>query len=1543
MTEETQEISKPDEKETVKKPRQTLPRRLFKYFYRTVLLIIIFFIVISVAFVLLSQTKGFRQWLSGIALNIANNELVGKVYFSDLRINPFKGAIEIDDVVLTAANDTLLKCPQILVDLDIEKLFNSHVFVKRLTFDSPRIKLIRNGKDSSWNFEHIVKPSPDTSVSTADWKIDLREFNLKNSTVVVIDRTKPYTPTSNVAYNNLYLKDMNLKLSAFIRPKKKQFQANIVSLKFKEINSGFELKDFSFHASIDTTNAEVESLRIITSKTDLSLKAKMSAINFFGDSLSKPLFSSPLELSLDAEPICAEDLMRFLPISLKFGGNPKLKAKFSGNLNNIKIENLRLETGNSVLSLTGGLRHLSTPSKLIYKAKIENSTVHYNDLSEILPDLNLSAISEIRKSKIESIDVSGGTDSLYSKIDVNTDGGNLKGWASLGFQQDLSYKGNFELVNVNLSKILKRDDFVSSITGNFDFNGAGTDLNKMTTTLRAKIKDSKFMNYYIRNFSLSASVADKGIIRIDTFFVKFPAVSDTNYSTLPETDFSRFSLKGFLNLQNMKKPVYDINTKFKSLNLASLLKNKYAPEYLNGAISLNGEGFAIDSIVASMKAKIDDCVFEDRALNPFTLTVDIEKQAGERRSFLVNSEFLSFGVTGKYNFSDLSNVLKTQAQYFDEYIQERVLAMTPRIKKDDTQQNKKIFKKTGLFAPVNLNVHADVKDLSLLSVFIKGNRIHSVGTIDLSLDVSKTESRLKIDSINISNFEFDSPKAEISARPFKISGTLDMVVIDSLPSLKNFNLNFTSESDIYINKMLIEKTSIKTSLENNTALLNVKTILNKNLGFFINGKINFEPNGYTVLLDSAVVSVNDSLKWTNKGVVNIGINPEEININSLSLKRNTFEFLDVTGKYKGDRLEDINFKLRNFNLPDLALFVSKTDQKNLETLKGKIDSINVSINGKLLTPEITATMDISNINFSGSYIGELKGQLFHKDSNVTGKIEIINRKILKDGKVLNVTIGALPLNLALGGVKDRFHSASPVDIITEAVKFPLELLSPFVPAIDNLRGNANASLSINGYMPDKIKYTGKVNIIASIFKLQATNLEYLASGQLDISTDQIIINNIELKNTIEEYKDGKAVINGTINLKDLTPEYIDINFTSDKLKVLSPSSAKSMPNLFGDFIVSTGRRPIRFYGTLSEPYLSGDINVLWAELKMPGSEGSQLHKSTFIYQMKGNKIVIKAIEDSTVKTNGNNNHVKTNSKNSFSDLMDYDLNIRIVGTFLVTMDMPFLGQLNAGISLQDNTQPLRYVMKRGSGEPNVTGDIIVKEGSTLKFIKLFNTSGNINFPTGSISNPGLDLQADYSGQTVLETETRNYTVKLKITGTKNKPNVKFSYKINEEEATGDTSKIRENALMLLLFGKTKDDMAGGGGKFSLNMKDVGNTAYSTASAFASSALTDVLQGTGYIQSADIILGNDNSKSTLEGATVRLSGQIPMFKNAKWKVGGTVADITSNNEISIEYPLPLASDSKLFNNFVVQISRALNVSTSKNQKAWELKVKLGGSW
>ncbi|MBK9246600.1 MAG: translocation/assembly module TamB domain-containing protein [Ignavibacteria bacterium] len=419
-------------------------------------------------------------------------------------------------------------------------------------------------------------------------------------------------------------------------------------------------------------------------------------------------------------------------------------------------------------------------------------------------------------------------------------------------------------------------------------------------------------------------------------------------------------------------------------------------------------------------------------------------------------------------------------------------------------------------------------------------------------------------------------------------------------------------------------------------------------------------------------------------------------------------------------------------------------------------------------------------------------------------------------------------------------------------------------------------------------------------------------------------------------------------LKDFNIDSLDIYIRSRKILLLSSASAATSPTLYGKFVISTGREPLHFFGTLQKPFLRGDVNIEDASLTFPPDKQLKVSASTFRYSVDSTKgrmtilITKDTISDSipivphssalssTIETEKEKADKKRRGP-GLNELIDYDVFVKIPGNFNLKMILGQFDQLEANIGPKDRTIPLHFVQPPLS-KPKLYGDIIIKEGSKYKFFKVFDASGSLQFNTGAIDNPQLNIFAKYKGQRDKDNRRQDYVVNLSISGSKNLPILGISYQIDGMDAAGDSAKVRSDAILMLLLGKTQDELrpgSGVGGQLNLT-----NELSSGASGVVSSQLSSLIQGTGVFTDAQIdFVGGVQD---LSQARLNISGQL--FGNVSWRIGGTLGDVTANSQFSVDIPLNILGDYELLNNFILQLTKTINANatTNRQQKDWEIK-------
>ncbi len=135
--------------------------------------------------------------------------------------------------------------------------------------------------------------------------------------------------------------------------------------------------------------------------------------------------------------------------------------------------------------------------------------------------------------------------------------------------------------------------------------------------------------------------------------------------------------------------------------------------------------------------------------------------------------------------------------------------------------------------------------------------------------------------------------------------------------------------------------------------------------------------------------------------------------------------------------------------------------------------------------------------------------------------------------------------------------------------------------------------------------------------------------------------------------------------------------------------------------------------------------------------------------------------------------------------------------------------------------------------------------------------------------------------------------------------------------------------MMILLGRTQREL---GGQTGTAGTDIATTSFA---AILSKIASDFLQGSNVIQSFDLQFQNGNTN--IDNAQVQVGGNL--ISNVNWRFSGTLADLSTNSLITIEFPLASLIDKEYLQNVVFQFTRSANTVTSVNrlQKEWELKM------
>jgi hypothetical protein len=598
---------------------------------------------------------------------------------------------------------------------------------------------------------------------------------------------------------------------------------------------------------------------------------------------------------------------------------------------------------------------------------------------------------------------------------------------------------------------------------------------------------------------------------------------------------------------------------------------------------------------------------------------------------------------------------------------------------------------------------------------------------------------------------------------------------------------------------------------------------------------------------------------------------------------------------------------------------------------------------------MTGTLVVDSLAYSGNPIGDLHANISYRNKNLTGMVSVVNAPLAKNvtDSALIIDIASFPIDLALSGAGDRIIKGGNVEITAHANDLSIAPAEPFLPGTRIRGGTADADFTVAGSFPDLV-YSGGGRISNARILVEGNNILYLLpTAELQFKDDILSIKDAILRNDPRDYPRGAARVNGAITFSGFSITNLDISAETPGLLVLSDATQAVNDLVYGDLVIASDGSPIHFHGSLDAPRLDGDITVQQGDLVFPESKGRESNTNVVKYidydtwldrasqpygpEFPTDTLASRGDSIRTAPTDSAQSGSllsqsrdirklietvqgrQTGGTTSLTDKILFDLNISIPGRLFVKMKLSQFEEVDAELATEGS--PLHFV--RGSdGKNHVTGTVSVLQGSRYNFFKTFDASGSLQF-IEDLDNINLDLLATYSGRTFGTSGeiVHDYTVIVRISGTKRTPKVELDYTIDgKPPAVANQDERNRNAIALLLFGRTANE---------LNSTTAGNSTLTGAAksgffaftgSLSSNALNELVGGSRFVRSIGVDFGGSGGEG--DNGQARLS-VITQFGQVIVRYSGQI-NSPSNSLITVDLPLSVLVNSDWARHFVTQL-------------------------
>jgi uncharacterized protein YjbI with pentapeptide repeats len=1235
----------------------------------------------------------------------------------------------------------------------------------------PVLKL-RQLQDGSWNAEHWVKSSSDTSGSTGSYAIN--NFTIKRGNIHVFD--PQLQQDSAFVIDNLHFIGNHIHFSA------SHYGADIDTLHFNVKHTRLDSPVLlAASAEVSDSSFSLSKLAIATSHSSLSASGLINLTDTTG------------HFKAAAHPLGWKDVAAYNE-DLSLRKNIAMSLKFNADKRQGSVHFSAEAPGlNGFLAKMTLHRHpvLALTSLTMSADSINLETLLGDTTAQRLQDLTLQAdgrvpIENYKKSRLKGTflakNIREGTyqlDALRGTLSLNKGSAKLRlvpiekgeqiiAEANIGRIWDENPAVNITVNGSNINPAVWMQD--TTYAGNLNFNGQisgeGWVPEQKLWSYKLGINKSKLMGQPLNKAAFSG---------------QFNQQEFTNQSDV-------FIAQGALHLKadvhNLQKvPAFSYRLNVRHLNLAGIKGYEQYPSNINGTGQGHGRGNSLQNLHLQTSALIDSSILKKEPLQKLQLAMQIADSVVTIQNAVLKSSMADGSLSGRIHLQHLfdpDNRLNFQAKIkdlspfapmagVDVLRANGTLAGQIKPTNQDSlefvgQINLKNINYGNEFTAQQINGRAEVNLLQNKHYSVTINMAQpAIASVQLQKINMETSGQLA-DKETKGSFQVDiagSNKSRITQR-----GTYLLRGDTTVATITDFTLSGANRT--YALAKPFHATLINDALQTDTLRIN-----SKDSSAFVELAVPYADSlhqkGFVklqnlqlaplqkALLDEATIkgtifsqiqlARSDTSLQANGDVAISGFSYEGAKLDSLQLQANIENkrlkadlLVQKNGKNIAEGAVDIPFSLqktgtseKNFSkqplkghltVQPIALseFSSMLKQMGLAGAQG-IVQFHGKLGGQIEQPTFKADLNLSDAKFSGISIDSLTALASYQSQK--SRLDLNASLTSLHQKVLSLK-AHIPLKLDFSSFKIALpESSDSLSLDMQANNFNLKSLSDFMnhKMARNLEGFIDGDVHISGPR-DNLQSHGTLALRKGAVRLVnvGITLDHIQST-LKFLPDKIELANLQMKS-------GKGSLHGQghINLKKMEPQQLDLSIKASNFKVANTADYEA--------VINTN---LTINGGLNSPKISGKLTVMNGFVKL---------------QNFGEKSVENVQLDTTVSAPA--------TQTSLYDSLSLDLDLSINRRFYVRNQR----YLKLQLGLEGNLT----IRKKPAEDLHVFGTINTVGGYAEPLGKHFEIQkGELAF-SGPPANPELNIR------TLYEPPQTNQKVKIWyiITGTVKKP--QFEYK-----------------------------------------------------------------------------------------------------------------------------------------------------------------------
>jgi len=1469
------EATKPEQKP---KRRRTLLQRIVNVFLYIGLVLLFCFVL----FFAVSQTQIFKNWLRDFIVDLANDNLNGKVSIEKLEGTIFTSLI-LRNTVVTMEKDTLLNAGVIELRTSPLKIFLKTIYVRKFEIKDTRVAFVEDSL-GELNIAKLFPPSKeeDTTESHFPFRIEVADFKLTN----VDFSLQKYNKTgSSEFYPSLNMDDFRaddifLSLKTFADIDNNFFEMKIENLSLNPNIKAFNLKSFTGELGVNPKGIIANNIFVNTENSDITLNAKVSGLNIFDSTMTKNLKYAVMDISLNSKKFNFDDISTFVPPVDILKGTVGVQLIASGNLLQLNVNKIVLDYEKTHLETEAVIRNIDNIDEMTISADFKNSYITQSDIDMLLPEFGIPTFEKLGVVKIDSLTFDGKPLKFKSQILFSANDGKVSSDVKMDLEKPIAeYDINFSSQNFDISPIA---NISSSLNLRGNFVGRGFSPKEMNANILLVADGSTVEGISLDSLSLTAEVKE-GLI---------------DFSSLTEVNSAAAAIDGTLDLlqENLG---YKANGTVRNLDIGKIMQDTSTVTDLNFDFRTEGENFDIDKMNMFLTFDLSPSMINGIEIDSTRTITDIFTDDNDERVINFISDIADVTLKGQFSLPDAISVISSETGLLTNAFMKKIAEVLPSTKLDQylVEQDKTMkvssFRNSKRDERVSIIYLVDLKDFGIITPFLEDKRLEIDG--DLSGNMNYNDDSISV-TLN-SNLNYVKYWGKTDAYFLsKMNLELDFANSFLAGSTEDVDLNFNVKISRIFAGTDLNNVFLDLKMSDNIANINFASKLED----YASAKLTClaDLRSSTINLDIDTLNlVYKGFDIKNKEKLNLLFAENRIDFNKFRLFHSNGE-ISANGFLAANENQNLNLKISNLQGKDM--FQSFTARNGLSFLDINLN-LDAVITGNYASPVMTISLNGDSLKYKEKNFGSLVSNFNYANKNFSSDIKYFDSYSGSSVPALKL-IGDIPINLSFSDSGKRIIDNEEIVINLTSNNLDLTPFGELFPGVSKFKGKFNCNLHASGTIQEP-NPDGYFTLDNASFLLKYNNLEYYGGLKLRVTKDYLSVDSLLLANSTGTKSGGRITGGGTAELENLniTASQFVLN---GKLKVLGDETKYVSPNLYGDLVISTNGN-VELKVDKNGAKLKAPINVEVAKLTYSQAQGSYTSTSeNFIYKFIDDTITIESKEMDFEKLVNLSklSSLEEQQQTSKPSKFDYSIDVKVEDEATLTFILSKEFNQNLVAVLRGNFQ-----YESIGGKPVAQGELQLLEGSTLEFIKTFNAEGKIRFES-ELSNPYIDIIATYKSYYYpLENSSNGegdqsgsdeveVAIKMKIKGAlkeldKNlaQQSEKLTVYIgtkNIENNIADPTKDASDAVMFMILNKFNDNVT----------QQERNMVSTYAASFAGSLVGGFLnrQLGDYVRSLEIRQTGTDTKFILGGRWGKI----------RYSIGGSTAvfqDLGLAN-VKFEYPI-----------------------------------------